>query len=127
MGYEATASSDGRHEGVLTYATWSATDSTVRVRIYERTTNGVPVVVFTELDGNDGPSITNSVEYAIAALQQKFVFHVAPDFYEHYPRSSPEAASFDQIVSVSPAPQWRHANVEEVAARCGVDIDELLT
>ncbi len=76
------------------YRDWKGAESVCRVRVYPATTasGGLPVVIVTELDSNDGPSVTNTVEQLGAEILSRYVPEMdgaEPAFVlvEHYPDS----------------------------------------
>jgi hypothetical protein len=74
------------------------------------TENGHHIVVFSELDENPGPSITNSIETAIDRAMK--LYELAPGrttFLEHYPVgvSGRDSHTFDLVQVGTGGPHWR--------------------
>jgi len=74
------------------------------------TENGHHIVVFSELQENPGPSITNSIETAIDRALK--LYELAPErttFLEHYPVGccGRDSHSFDLVQVALGGPHWR--------------------
>ncbi|WLF83472.1 Shedu anti-phage system protein SduA domain-containing protein [Moraxella sp. ZY210820] len=79
-----------------------------RVRTYM--SNQQPVTILTELDKNDGQSVTNAVEIIIEKLHNEFGFkkHI---FIEHYEKLGDTNNSFDlTTINLNKKPQWQTLN-----------------
>jgi len=76
------------------YRDWKNATGVCRIRVFAPTaaSDGLPVVIVTELDSNDGPSVTNTVEQLGAEILSRYVPEMdgaEPAFVlvEHYPDS----------------------------------------
>lgn len=65
------------------------------------------VVILTELNKNDGTSVTNAVERIIKSILDKGLVIEPVTFIEHYERDEPRSDSFDVVTLSGASPRWR--------------------
>ena len=101
-----------------------------RVRIFS--VEDKIIVILTELDNNDGQSVTNCIEYIVRALYQKgFVLDPSAMFIEHYERyknNSYTPFDFDIVTFEDNItfPKWKRITLQKVIDIIGKDyIDDL--
>lgn len=84
-----------------------------RVRIYEN--KGNKYLIISELDENQGPSITNSICYLIRSLIKQGYAGPLDTFIEHYPKCAFMPEEFDKIeFDDLNSPQWIKQKKETV-------------
>lgn len=89
----------------------------IRVRVYEGPHGRVALA--TEPFNNPGASITNTAEYAVAAIQQRFGSDV--QVIEHYPYRRPEEETFDLLSVVDGQPDWKPLTRAQAIAFIGCE------
>ncbi|MDE2481542.1 MAG: DUF4263 domain-containing protein [bacterium] len=111
---------------IFRYPSYSRHDSICRLRLYVH--DGRTVAIATELDGNTGASITNSIEYLWRALVEQGHVNTSVTLIEHYERSGFfERNDFDLVTIAANSPTWADIEVQELVALTGGDESELIS
>ena len=106
------------------FTPYAKQEAICHVRIY-RPGGSPPVVVITDLPGNEGVSVTNAIEQIVPELEKVFELPTKTMWVEHYPDRRPVGSkdgtleeSFDEVQLMDGEdgqvrPQWRRLDKEK--------------